>query len=274
MITRLRQALAGRTHAGGRHGATARLEARGVTVRFGGLAALSEARVDIAPSEVVGLIGPNGAGKTTLFDVICGLRRPDAGAVCFEGRDVTALSVHRRARLGMARTFQKLEVFGHLSALDNVRVAVEMRRRWDASGGRPSREALSLLERVGVSAVAHEAVAGLPTGTARLVELARALATNPRVLLLDEPSSGLDEAETADLASLVRSLGSEGLAVLLVEHDMSLVMDVCERIFVLDFGQIIAEGPPPQVRADPSVQAAYLGAEATSATSTTGAAET
>ena len=260
--SRHRRGGAAASHAAGHPEASSRLAARGVTVRFGGLAALSGASVDVEAGEVAGLIGPNGAGKTTLFDVISGLRVPEAGAVCFEGRDITALSVHRRARLGIARTFQKLEVFGHLSALDNVRVAVEMRRRWDSSSARPLAEALSILDRVGIASVAHEAVAGLPTGTARLVELARALATNPRVLLLDEPSSGLDDSETSDMAALVRSLCSEGLAVLLVEHDMSFVMDVCSRIFVLDFGRIIAEGSPPQVRDDPSVQTAYLGAEA------------
>ncbi|MCE2512765.1 MAG: ABC transporter ATP-binding protein [Acidimicrobiia bacterium] len=243
-------------------GRRARLEARGVTVRFGGLAALSDASVDVRAGEVVGLIGPNGAGKTTLFDVICGLRAPDAGSVVLEGADITGRSVHRRARLGIARTFQKLEVFGNLSAVDNVRVAVEMRRRWDRSPMRPLAEAAAVLERVGIAAVAGEAVAGLPTGTARLVELARALATNPRVLLLDEPSSGLDDSETSEVAGLVRSLCDDGLAVLLVEHDMSFVMDICERIFVLDFGRIIAEGSPQDVRVDPAVQAAYLGTEA------------
>ncbi len=254
---------------------SSRLAAHGVTVRFGGLTALSQTSVDVRVGETSGLIGPNGAGKTTLFDVICGLRRPDEGAVYFDGRDITPLGVYRRARLGVARTFQKLEVFGQLSALDNVRVAIETRRRWRSKsaaetgrrwrspGGRSLEEAQSLLEQVGISSIAHEAVAGLPTGTARLVELARALATKPQVLLLDEPSSGLNNTETSSLATLIKSLCSDGLAVLLVEHDMSFVMDVCSRIFVLDFGKIIAEGSPAQVRADPAVQAAYLGKEAT-----------
>lgn len=240
------------------------LEARGVTVHFGGLAALSEAWVTANSGEIAGLIGPNGAGKTTLFDVITGLRTPLAGGVFLDGLDITRSSVHRRARRGIARTFQRLEVFGQLSVFDNVRVAVEMRRRWNKSGLRPSDESLAILDQVGLGSVADVSVAGLPTGTARLVELARALAIKPRVLLLDEPSSGLNDSETANLADLLGALTRDGLAVLLVEHDMSFVMGVCSRIIVLDFGVVIAKGSPHEVQADPAVQAAYLGAEARS----------
>ncbi len=236
------------------------LDARDVTVRFGGLAALSEASVSVESGEIAGLIGPNGAGKTTLFDVITGLRAPQAGRVSLDGEDITRVGVHGRARRGIARTFQKLEVFGELSVFDNVLVATEMRRRWNKTGVRPREEALALLDQVGLSEVAGLSVAGLPTGTARLVELARALAIKPRVLLLDEPSSGLNDSETANLAALLGALTADGLAVLLVEHDMSFVMGTCTRIMVLNFGEVIAKGTPEQVRTDQAVRAAYLGA--------------
>jgi branched-chain amino acid transport system ATP-binding protein len=161
--------------------------------------------------------------------------------------------------MGIARTFQKLEAFSSLSARENVLVAAEQRKAWDRSSYHPGQVADELLERVGIASVAQYMVGTLPTGTARLVELARALAMNPRVLLLDEPSSGLNEEETAGMAMLLRSLVLDGLAVLLVEHDMSFVMGTCELIYVLDFGQIIAEGPPQRIQKDKAVQAAYLG---------------
>jgi len=231
----------------------------GVVVRFGGVRALSETSVDVEPGRVTGLIGPNGAGKTTLFNVITGLQEPNAGRVVFDGLDITRRSPFRRARMGIARTFQKLEAFSSLSARENVLVAAEQRKAWDRSSYHPGQVADELLERVGIANVAQYMVGTLPTGTARLVELARALAMNPRVLLLDEPSSGLNEEETAGMAMLLRSLVLDGLAVLLVEHDMSFVMGTCELIYVLDFGQIIAEGPPLQIQQDKAVQAAYLG---------------
>jgi branched-chain amino acid transport system ATP-binding protein len=234
----------------------------GVVVRFGGVRALSETSVDVEPGRVTGLIGPNGAGKTTLFNVITGLQEPDAGRVVFDGADITRRSPFRRARMGIARTFQKLEAFSSLSARENVLVAAEQRKAWDRSSFHPGKVADELLERVGIANVAQYMVGTLPTGTARLVELARALAMNPRVLLLDEPSSGLNEEETAGMAMLLRSLVLDGLAVLLVEHDMSFVMGTCELIYVLEFGQIIAEGPPAQIQQDKAVQAAYLGAGA------------
>jgi branched-chain amino acid transport system ATP-binding protein len=231
----------------------------GVVVRFGGVRALSETSVDVEPGRVTGLIGPNGAGKTTLFNVITGLQEPNAGRVVFDGADITRRSPFRRARMGIARTFQKLEAFSSLSARENVLVAAEQRKAWDRSSYHPGQVADELLERVGIASVAQYMVGTLPTGTARLVELARALAMNPRVLLLDEPSSGLNEEETAGMAMLLRSLVLDGLAVLLVEHDMSFVMGTCELIYVLDFGQIIAEGPPQRIQQDKAVQAAYLG---------------
>jgi len=228
-------------------------------VQFGGLRALSDVTLDVEAGKVTGLIGPNGAGKTTCFNVITGLQEPTAGRVTFDGVDITGKTPSKRARMGIARTFQKLEVFSSLSARDNVLVASEQRKAWDKSGFHPGVVADEMLERVGLASVAQYMVGTLPTGTARLVELARALATNPRVLLLDEPSSGLNEEETDEVARLLRVLVEDGLAVLLVEHDMSFVMGTCEVIHVLDFGKIIASGTPLQVQNDPAVQAAYLG---------------
>ena len=230
-----------------------------VVVRFGGLRALSEASIDVDPGRVTGLIGPNGAGKTTLFNVITGLQDPDGGRVVLDGVNITRYSPFRRARMGISRTFQKLEAFTSLSARDNVLVAAEQRKAWDRSAFNPPAVADELLERVGIGDVAQFMVGTLPTGTARLVELARALALNPRVLLLDEPSSGLNEHETASMAMLLRQLVADGLAVLLVEHDMSLVMGTCETIYVLEFGQMIAVGTPQEIQASEAVQAAYLG---------------
>jgi branched-chain amino acid transport system ATP-binding protein len=207
------------------------------------------------------LIGPNGAGKTTLFNVITGLQEPTAGKVFFDGKDITNKNPFKRARMGIARTFQKLEVFGSLSARENILVAAEQRKTWDRSGFDPNQVCDEILEKVGLSDVSEFMVGTLPTGTARLVELARALASNPKVLLLDEPSSGLNEEETEEMASLLRKLVDEGLGVLLVEHDMSFVMGTCQFIHVLDFGTIIATGTPTEVQANAQVQAAYLGTE-------------
>ena len=237
------------------------LSTRDVVVRFGVLQAVSHASIDVVPGRVTGLIGPNGAGKTTCFNVITGLQEPTAGKVLFEGRDITNKNPFKRARMGIARTFQKLEVFGSLSARENIMVAAEQRKTWDRSGFDPSDVCDELLRKVGLTDVSEFMVGTLPTGTARLVELARALATAPKVLLLDEPSSGLNEEETEEMASLLRTLVAEGLAVLLVEHDMSFVMGTCEYIHVLDFGKIIATGTPAEIQADPIVQAAYLGTE-------------
>ena len=231
------------------------LEIRDVTVRFGGLSALDSVQLDLRPSEVTGLIGPNGAGKTTLFNVISGLQVPTAGRVLVEGDDVSKLKPFKRARRGVARTFQRLEVFGSLTVRENVLVAAELgERRADASVAVDE-----LLERIGLTHVADERVESLPTGLARLVELARALALGPRLLLLDEPSSGLDPGESEAFGDLLLELAADGLGILLVEHDVELVMRVCHRIFVLDFGQIIAEGTPQEVQRNERVQEAYLG---------------
>jgi branched-chain amino acid transport system ATP-binding protein len=237
------------------------LSTQDVVVRFGVLQAVSQASIEVVEGRVTGLIGPNGAGKTTLFNVITGLQEPTAGKVFFDGKDITNKNPFKRARMGIARTFQKLEVFGSLSARENILVAAEQRKTWDRSGFDPNQVCNEILEKVGLSDVSEFMVGTLPTGTARLVELARALASNPRVLLLDEPSSGLNEEETEEMASLLRKLVDEGLGVLLVEHDMSFVMGTCQFIHVLDFGTIIATGTPAEVQANAQVQAAYLGTE-------------
>ena len=238
------------------------LEASDVSVRFGGLLALDSASLTVDEGCITGLIGPNGAGKTTCFNVITGLQHPTSGHVTLDGRDVTDAKPHRRARLGIARTFQRLEAFGSLSARENVLVAAEMRRRWADDSASPADIAQHALEQVGIVAVAEETVDELPTGTARLVELARALATKPRVLLLDEPSSGLDEDETDALGRLLLTLADDGLGILLVEHDMPFVMGTCGHIDVLDFGRVIARGTPAEIQGDPAVQTAYLGTAA------------
>lgn len=231
-----------------------------VGVRFGGLLALDDVELQVEPGRITGLIGPNGAGKTTLFNIICGLQPPTRGRVTFDGRDITGVPPNRRAHLGIGRTFQRLEIFGSLSVRDNVMVAAEARRQWSRQWLNPGRVADELLERVGVLEMADEPAGALPTGTARLVELARALAGAPKALLLDEPSSGLDESESKVLGDLLTSLvRDDGLAILLVEHDMPLVMRVCEWIFVLDLGTIVAQGPPEAIQSNERVREAYLG---------------
>ena len=235
------------------------LEIEEVSVQFGGLLAVDDASLSVPAGCVTGLIGPNGAGKTTLFNVITGLQTPSRGRVVLDGTEVTRRRPYRRARLGIARTFQRLEAFGSLTARENVLVALEMRRRWASARYDCGKVADEILDRVGIAHVADTRVEALPTGSARLVELARSLATEPKVLLLDEPSSGLDEQETDALGLLLHELTAGGLAVLLVEHDMPLVMEACSYISVLDFGRVIARGTPSEIQADPSVQRAYLG---------------
>ncbi len=237
------------------------LNIESVSVSFGGLQALSDVTIDVEPGMVTGLIGPNGAGKTTLFNVITGLQPPTSGLVSFDGQDISKLKPHKRARVGMARTFQRLEAFGSLSVRDNILVAAEMRQGWSRESFDPSQVADELLERIKLGDVREERVDTLPTGTARLVELARALAAKPRLLLLDEPSSGLNEEETDEMSALLLDLVGDGLAVLLVEHDMPFVMETCARIHVLDFGRIIATGTPHEIQGSDVVRAAYLGAD-------------
>ncbi|MGI8492343.1 MAG: ABC transporter ATP-binding protein [Acidimicrobiales bacterium] len=240
------------------------LHAEEVTVRFGGLVALDRVDLEVAPGSIAGLIGPNGAGKTTMFNVITGLLAPSGGRVAFGGHDIDGWPPQRRARAGMARTFQRLELFVGLSVWENLAAA------WEASFtggvfGRRGAEGKALvaevLDSLGLTPVADRRAGELPTGLGRMVELGRALCTQPRLLLLDEPSSGLDAAETARFRDVLLEVTrrSDGPAVLLVEHDVSLVMEVCDLITVLDFGRRIACGPPEQIRDDPAVVAAYLG---------------
>jgi branched-chain amino acid transport system ATP-binding protein len=232
-------------------------------VRFGGVTAVNHASFEVEPGTVTGLIGPNGAGKTTCFNVITGLQAPTSGKVWLDDHDITRMPVHRRARHGIGRTFQRLEAFGSLTVEDNVRTALDIhdgvKGLLRAVNGSADVEIAALLELVGISEYARDRADSIPTGVARLLELARALACDPRLLLLDEPSSGLDEAETEAFGALLLKLATEGRTILMVEHDMDLVMSVCDAIHVLDFGSIIAQGTPAEVRADPAVQKAYLG---------------
>ncbi|MFZ6002585.1 MAG: ABC transporter ATP-binding protein [Actinomycetota bacterium] len=239
------------------------LEVRGANVRFGGHAAVRDVDLDVEAGQVTGLIGPNGAGKTTTFNVITGLQEIVSGRVILDGQDLTNTKAHARARAGIARTFQRLEVFGSLTARENVLTAAEIRKSWAHDRhGDPVAETEALLDRVGIRAVADERVDAMPTGLARLVELARALATQPKVLLLDEPASGLDDSESETFAELLLELAGEGIAVLLVEHDVQLVMQVCATIHVLDFGAILAVGTPTEIQRNQAVLDAYLGASA------------
>ncbi|MCA1833379.1 MAG: ABC transporter ATP-binding protein [Actinomycetota bacterium] len=235
------------------------LQAEAVGVSFGGLRALHDVELAVEPGTVTGLIGPNGAGKTTMFNVISGLIDPTNGRVRFEDRDMTGLEPHERARLGIARTFQRLEVFGSLTARENILVAAEIRQGWSKEKIDPRAIAGEILETVGIGHVADQRADTMSTGLLRLVELGRALATAPRLMLLDEASSGLTESETDFMAELLKRLAAQGLAVLLVEHDIEFVMGLCSDIYVLDFGRLIAHGSPAEVQANKEVQVAYLG---------------
>jgi branched-chain amino acid transport system ATP-binding protein len=236
------------------------LEASDITVRFGGTRALQDVNVSVEPGIVTGLIGPNGAGKTTLFNVVTGLLTPGRGRVVLHGRDVTGAPPARRARMGLARTFQRMELFTSLSVRDNIRVAGDIRNSW-GRGYRihVAKETERILELTGLSDIAGRDVSDIPTGRARVVEVARALMSQPSVLLLDEPAAGQTEHETEVFGELLGRLAGDGLAICLVEHDMTLVMRVSATIHVLDYGQILSVGRPEDVQNDPAVIAAYLG---------------
>ncbi len=235
------------------------LEARDVSVRFGGHMAVMEVDVDVEAGRITGLIGPNGAGKTTLFNVMTGLQAPVSGKVLLNGIDVTGFAPHERAQRGMARTFQRIELFGSLTARENLQVAAEIKRNFGGTQQPVSERIDQAVELVGLRPFIDTRADVLTTGQARLVELARALVTRPKVVLLDEPASGLDADETESFASLLQQLVREGMAILLVEHDIQLVMKVCHRIFVLDLGRVIASGTGEEVRHDQAVIDAYLG---------------
>ncbi|MFJ3905361.1 ABC transporter ATP-binding protein [Streptomyces sp. NPDC090025] len=240
------------------------LAAHGVGVRFGGVRALDDVTIAVRPGEICGLIGPNGAGKTTLFDALSGIRRPDRGRILLDGADITRRSPVWRARHGLRRTFQRQQLFGQLTVADNLVVAQEWRRGGGRAAGAARRaRAAEVLRDCGLDAFADTHAGVLPVGRARMAELARALADPPRVLLLDEPASGMSADERERLAAVVRHLAErEGCAVLLVEHHVSFVMELCARVVVLDLGRVLAEGPAAEVRADPRVRTAYLGAPA------------
>src|SRR3954451_22214317 len=238
----------------------AQLDVDGVIVRFGGNVAVDNVSLHAAEGRITGLIGPNGAGKTTLFNVITGLLQPNSGKVAIDGKDITKLPPYKRARRGIARTFQRLELFSVLTVRENIAVAAETRRGWAHDRKRSTATIVEeIIGRIGLGDCADERVDSLPTGQARLVELGRSLASQPRVLLLDEPASGQTEGETERFATLLRELCDEGITVVLVEHDVQLVMAVCDAICVLDFGAIIATGTPNEIRTNEAVLAAYLG---------------
>lgn len=236
------------------------LEVSDVTVDFGGNRAVDNVSLPVELGSLTGLIGPNGAGKTTLFNVVNGLLSPSAGKVAFEGKDITKRKPHQRARMGLARTFQRLELFTSLSVRENIQVAGEIRNSWNVDRRvDAAAEAERVIELIGLGEVADAEVSEIPTGQARIVELGRALMTQPKVLLLDEPASGQTEDETVVFGELLKKLAAEGITIFLVEHDMALVMSVCEIIHVLDFGRIIAKGTPEEIQTNSAVLEAYLG---------------
>jgi ABC-type branched-subunit amino acid transport system ATPase component len=249
------------------------LSARNVVVRFGGLVALNGVSVDAPRKRITGFIGPNGAGKTTLFNVCCGFQKADEGTITLDGQDITGESAAKRARLGLGRTFQRMELFGSQTVRENVEMAAEAALIGDdpltqlglVGGSRKARKetretAAQLLDETGLTPIADRLAGEISTGQGRLVELARALARGPQLLLLDEPSSGLDVGESHEFGQLlVRLVADRDLGILMVEHDMSLVLTICNWIYVLDFGRPLMNGTADEVRGSDEVRAAYLG---------------
>lgn len=233
------------------------LEITDLSKRFGGVAALSGVDLSVEEGEILGVVGPNGSGKTTLFNVVTGVHPPTAGRVLWEGRDVTGLPAHRISREGIAHTFQQAMAFPGLTILENVRIATEhaARRRPGYAWGTTD----ALLDFVGLAGLRHEVAGVLPFGSLRLLGVALALATQPRLILLDEPAAGLNDGETARLVDLVRRFPDEGIGVCVIDHDMTLMQRLCRRLVVLDFGSKIADGPTEEVLRDPKVLDVYLG---------------
>jgi branched-chain amino acid transport system ATP-binding protein len=260
------------------------LDVSGVTVRFGGLTALDDVSLRAAPRQVTGIIGPNGAGKTTLLNSVCGFIRPASGTITFGSHELTGVRPHRLAGLGVARTLQGVGLFRGLSAVENVMVGATPSARagfWSGLFGLPwsdrderrlREQATAALARVGAADLADSMPGALAYGLRKRVALARALVASPRLLLLDEPASGLSEKELPELGGLIKEFAAEA-TVVVIEHRMDLMMSVCDTIFVLDFGRLIASGTPDEVQADPAVTAAYLGAEVTGRTGSPGAAQ-
>jgi branched-chain amino acid transport system ATP-binding protein len=244
------------------------LQATGLSKSFGGVRAVRNVSLAVAEKSIFALIGPNGAGKSTLLNLLSGIYQPDEGALAFAERDLVGLPSYRRVRLGIARTFQKIRLFKQLTLLENVRAGFHIHQDapfWQylvrPSTGRFDAEARELLEFVGLGARAHERAGSLPYGQQRMLEIARALATRPRLFMLDEPAAGLNAAEVEFLLERLAQIARRGITLLVVEHNMDLVMNLAERVFVMDHGEALFEGTPREVQANPAVVAAYLGGE-------------
>lgn len=247
------------------------LEVRSLTQRFGGITALEDISFTVARGDITGVIGPNGAGKTTLFNIVTGIYTQTSGTVLLDGVDISSLPPEKLAPKGLVRTFQNIELFGNMTVLENVMLGLHSRSSsgifacmakmpWHLREERTIREqAAAWLDFCGITDLAEQKAANLPFGKGRLLEIARAMAVKPAIMLMDEPAAGLNNHETGELATLIRKIRATGVTVVLVEHDMELVMDICDRIIVLNLGTKLAEGTPRQIQENPAVIAAYLG---------------